>query len=87
MSKLSNQSSTVSTGTRKRKISLYSISNEAISSEKMTNLAEAIRHGDDEYVLEIIENNSEMVDDLLSQIGIVFETNLRREINPESTKI
>ena len=80
-SKLSNQSSTVSTGTRKRKISLYSISNEAIRSETITNLADAIRHGDDDHVLKLIENNSEMLDDLLTKIGIVFETHLRRDIN------
>ena len=29
----------------------------------------------------MIENNSEMLDDLLTKIGIVFETHLRRDIN------
>jgi hypothetical protein len=51
-------------------------------------LGEAIRSGNEENVLKIIEANSISIESLLSKIGIMFETYLRRkDVAKDSEKL
>ena len=49
------------------------------SDETLLNLGEAIRSGNEENVIKIIGANSIRIESLLSKIGIMFETYLRRK--------